>query len=82
MTARLCWLGALTVLAACLRPEAADPRDECADGVRFQNGAVKDPGTSSERMLRLDLTAFDREPECSRADVKAVRGFSQVHPAL
>jgi hypothetical protein len=59
---------------------ATDPRDECADGVCFQNGAVKDPGTISEGMVRLDLTAFDSEPECSRTDAEAVRGLGQVHP--
>ena len=59
-----------------------DPSDECGGRFRFQNVALKYPGTISERMLGLDLATLDGEAKCSGADAEPVRRFRQIQPSF
>jgi hypothetical protein len=61
---------------------APDASDEGGGGFRFQNVAVKYPGTISERMFRRDLATLDGEAECSGTDAEPVSGFGEIHPPL
>ena len=51
-----------------------DPSDECGGGFRFQNVAVKYPGSIWERMLRLDLATLDGEAERPGTDAEPMSG--------
>ena len=61
---------------------ASDPLDNLGGRWRLKRLAVNDPRPVVQRMLAQNLSAFDGEAQCSRADAKHRSRFLEIQPSL